>query len=173
MCRGPLLKNSVLLPKSFEIDWVRQYLVNSIDLVGIEHTTVYKIEPVFTGCRHGKLSWSLALQFGLIKAWTMKAWTIMVYYGIQPSECKGRMKIVSCTYKSNHIFLSLMSYGLCTVCYRKSIMVSQAHFKFLQNMLAVTNITGIIAPRENKSNWKYDDVMSWKYGKKCVPRLCG
>ena len=52
-------------------------------------------------------------------------------------------------------------------------MVSQAHFKFLQNMLAVTNITGIIAPRENKSNWKYDDVMSWKYGKKCLPKLCG
>ena len=40
-------------------------------------------------------------------------------------------------------------------------MVSQAHFKLIQNMLAVTNTTGIIAPRENKSNWKYDDVMSW------------
>ena len=52
-------------------------------------------------------------------------------------------------------------------------MVSQAHYKWIQNMFAVTQITGIIPPMENKSNWKYDDVMSWKYGKKCVPKLCG
>ena len=41
---------------SFEILWVRQYLVNFMGLAGIVYTTVYKTEPIFTGLGHGKLS---------------------------------------------------------------------------------------------------------------------
>ena len=44
------------LPGSFEIHWVRQYLVNCMGLAGIVNATVYKSEPIFTGFGHGKLS---------------------------------------------------------------------------------------------------------------------
>ena len=40
---------------SFEIHWVRQYLINFTGLAGIVNTTVYKTEPIFTGIGHGKL----------------------------------------------------------------------------------------------------------------------
>ena len=43
-------------PGSFEIHWVRQYLINFMGLVGRVNTTVYKTEPIFTGHGHGKLS---------------------------------------------------------------------------------------------------------------------
>ena len=36
------------LPRSFEIHWVRQYIVNFTDLMGIVNATVYKTEPTFT-----------------------------------------------------------------------------------------------------------------------------
>ena len=43
------------LPGSFEIHWVRQYLINFMGLVGIVNANVYKTEPIFTGLGHGKL----------------------------------------------------------------------------------------------------------------------
>ena len=45
----------LLLPGSFEIHWVRQYLVDLMGLAGIVNTTVYKTEPIFTGLWHSKL----------------------------------------------------------------------------------------------------------------------
>ena len=44
------------LPGSFEIHWVRQYLVNFMGLEGIVNATVYKTGLIFTGLGHGKLS---------------------------------------------------------------------------------------------------------------------
>ena len=44
------------LPGSFEIDWVRQYMVNLMGLLGIVNASVYKTELIFTGLGHGKLS---------------------------------------------------------------------------------------------------------------------
>ena len=44
------------LPRSFEIRWVRQYLVNFTGLADIVNTTVNKTEPIFTGLGRGKLS---------------------------------------------------------------------------------------------------------------------
>ena len=46
---------------SFEIHWVRQYLVNFTGLVGIVVATVYKTEPIFTVFLHGKLSLCLKI----------------------------------------------------------------------------------------------------------------
>ena len=43
-------------PRSFEIHWVRQNLVNFTGLVGMVNTTVDKTEPIFPGLWHGKLS---------------------------------------------------------------------------------------------------------------------
>ena len=46
-------------PGSFEIHWVRQYLVNFMGLVGIVNTPVQETAPIFTGLStlgHGKLS---------------------------------------------------------------------------------------------------------------------
>ena len=43
-------------PKSFEIYWVGQYLVNFTGLACIVNATVNKTEPIFTSIRHGKLS---------------------------------------------------------------------------------------------------------------------
>ena len=42
------LLSTVTLPGSFEIHWVRKYLINFMGRVGIVNATVYKIEPVFT-----------------------------------------------------------------------------------------------------------------------------
>ena len=39
------------LPMSFEINWVRQYLVSFTGLVGIVKATVYKTKPFLTGLR--------------------------------------------------------------------------------------------------------------------------
>ena len=44
------------LSTSFEIHWVRQYLVNFTGLASIVNATVYKRKPIFTGLCHGKLS---------------------------------------------------------------------------------------------------------------------
>ena len=55
MFTGPLLQIK-LLPGSFEIHWVKQYLVNVTSPVGVVNATVYKTEPIFTGLGHGKLS---------------------------------------------------------------------------------------------------------------------
>ena len=44
------------LSGSFEIHWVKQYLVNFTGLVGLLNATVYKTEPIFTGLGHGKFS---------------------------------------------------------------------------------------------------------------------
>ena len=41
---------------SFEIHWVRQYLINFTGLVGIINTTVYNTELIFIGLGHWKLS---------------------------------------------------------------------------------------------------------------------
>ena len=41
-------------PRSFEIHWVRQYMVKFMDLEGIVNTTVYETKPIFTGLRCGK-----------------------------------------------------------------------------------------------------------------------
>ena len=49
------------LPRSFEIHWVRQYLVNCLGLMGIVNATVYKTELIFTGLGLGKLSYFLTL----------------------------------------------------------------------------------------------------------------
>ena len=43
-------------PGSFEIHWVRQYLVNFTGVGGIINTIVYKTELIFTGVGHGELS---------------------------------------------------------------------------------------------------------------------
>ena len=48
---------------SFEIHWVRQHLVNFMNLATIVNTTVYKTESIFTGLGHGKLSWFLTLDW--------------------------------------------------------------------------------------------------------------
>ena len=55
------------LHRSFEIHWVRQYLMNFTGLVGTVNTTVYKTEPILTGLGHGKLSWfsTLSLHFSI------------------------------------------------------------------------------------------------------------
>ena len=64
---GPLLKKSTFtkycltqwiskLLGSFEIHWVRQYMVNFMGLAGIVYPTVYKTKPIFTGFGHCKLS---------------------------------------------------------------------------------------------------------------------
>ena len=50
------------LPRSFEIHWVRPYLVNFTSLDGTENTTVYKTRPIFTGLEHGNLSSFLMLR---------------------------------------------------------------------------------------------------------------
>ena len=44
------------LPGSFEIHWVRQYLVNFTGLADIVNTTVFKTEAIFAGLGHDKLS---------------------------------------------------------------------------------------------------------------------
>ena len=44
------------LHRSFEIHWVRQYLVNVMDLTGTVHTTSNKTEPIVKGIGYGKLS---------------------------------------------------------------------------------------------------------------------
>ena len=44
------------LPRSFEIHWVSQFLVNFMGLAGIVNAIVYNTKPVFTGPRYGKLS---------------------------------------------------------------------------------------------------------------------
>ena len=44
------------LHRSFEIHWVRQYLVTSMGLLGMVNTTVYKTVPISSGLGHGKLS---------------------------------------------------------------------------------------------------------------------
>ena len=52
------------LPRSFEIHWARQYLVNFMGLAGMFDTTgtiVYNTMPNFTGIRYSELSQSLAL----------------------------------------------------------------------------------------------------------------
>ena len=46
---------------SFEINWVRRYLVNFTGLTSIVNTTVYKTGTIFTGLGYGKLS-----QFGTL-----------------------------------------------------------------------------------------------------------
>ena len=43
------------LPMSFEIHWLRQYLVNFTDLAGMINATVYKTKPIFIGLGHCKL----------------------------------------------------------------------------------------------------------------------
>ena len=44
------------LPRSIEIHWVKQFLVNFVGLAGIVNATLYKAEPIFAGLRHGKFS---------------------------------------------------------------------------------------------------------------------
>ena len=41
---------------SFEIHWVRQYLVDFKGLAGRVNATIYKTEPMFSDFRHDKLS---------------------------------------------------------------------------------------------------------------------
>ena len=40
---------------SFEIHWVRLYLVNFVALAGIVNPTVYKTKPIFTGLYFGQV----------------------------------------------------------------------------------------------------------------------
>ena len=54
------------LPVSFEIHWVRQYLINLIGLAGIVNAMVCKTKPNFTGVWHGKLSQFLTLSITFI-----------------------------------------------------------------------------------------------------------
>ena len=49
------------LPWNCGIHGVRPYMVNSPSLASVVNTIVYKIEPIFTGLGHGKLSWFLTL----------------------------------------------------------------------------------------------------------------
>ena len=50
MFTGPFLQIGLhLLPVSFEIHWVGQYLVNFMGLAGIINATVYANEPIFRG----------------------------------------------------------------------------------------------------------------------------
>ena len=49
------------LPASFEIHWVRKYLVNFTCLAGGVNASLCKTKPIFTGLGHGKLLWFLAL----------------------------------------------------------------------------------------------------------------
>ena len=44
------------LSGSFEIHWVRQYLVKYMGLLGIVNATVYKTAPIVKRIGHGKLS---------------------------------------------------------------------------------------------------------------------
>ena len=43
------------LTGSFEIHWVRQYLVKCMGVAGIVNAIVYMTEPIFTSLRHAKL----------------------------------------------------------------------------------------------------------------------
>ena len=54
------------LPQSFEMNRVRQYLVNFMGLMGIANVTVYKTRPIFTGLGHVKLSKPLTLLYSLM-----------------------------------------------------------------------------------------------------------
>ena len=49
------------LPGSYDIYWVRQCLSNYTGLVGIENSTVYKMESIFTILGLGKFSWFFIL----------------------------------------------------------------------------------------------------------------
>ena len=60
------------VPGSYEIHWVRQYLVNFTGLVGIVNTTVYKTKPIFIGLGHGKLFWFVTLYSILYQFSTLK-----------------------------------------------------------------------------------------------------
>ena len=46
---------------SFEIHWVRLYLLNFMGLVGIVNSIFYKTKPIFKGLGHEKMSWFLTL----------------------------------------------------------------------------------------------------------------
>ena len=72
MFTGHLFKINLHLPSpvllsgypnigSFEIHWVKQYLVSFTGLADIINATVYKTELIFTGLWYGKWSWFLTL----------------------------------------------------------------------------------------------------------------
>ena len=58
---SPGAMKSNVLPRSFEIQWVMQYLVNLMGLVGIVNATVYETELIFRGLGHGKFSYFLTV----------------------------------------------------------------------------------------------------------------
>ena len=72
-------------PGSFEIHWVRQYLVNFTSLVGIVNGTVYKTEPVFTSLGH-ELSQFLTLW----RPQYISSRSLMLSRYISPETCNAR-----------------------------------------------------------------------------------
>ena len=95
MFRGPLfqikphLLSTVLLLGSFEIHWVRQYLVNFTGLVGIANVTAYKTEPLFTGLRHGLI----VLIFSCDQAalWMVQSVRLSVCPSVRLSVCLSHL----------------------------------------------------------------------------------
>ena len=77
------------LRKSFEIHWVRQYLVNFTGLVSIVYVTVYSTETVFTGLKHGKLSQFYALRYHKTVPYPMvkTAFTAILKRGPEHGSC--------------------------------------------------------------------------------------
>ena len=66
------------LSRSFEIHWVRAYLVNCMDSVGIVNTIVYKTKPTFTGSLQSKL-WKHWYWF--VECWCTNGWNTWSRFG--------------------------------------------------------------------------------------------
>ena len=99
------------LPRSFEIHWVRQYLVNFTGLAGILNATVYKTEPNFT------LFWHFVLIFIHTASMKLKAgytgFNLSVCPSVPLSICPSVDRILSALYLqqySSDPFLICTSY---------------------------------------------------------------
>ena len=86
------------LPRSFEIKWLllMQHLANFTGVEGIVNATVYKTEPIFTGLRHGTLSYFLTLHVPVTltqsscDTWQMLKWySISKQYFCNPKKLRG------------------------------------------------------------------------------------
>ena len=64
-----VLHSGSKLHKSFEIQWVRHYLINHTDFSGIVNATVYKTEPIL-----GVRAWKVVLIFNTVIAWLYNKW---------------------------------------------------------------------------------------------------
>ena len=98
------------LSRSFEIYWVRVYLVNCMNSAGIVNTLVYKTEPTFTGLAHSmymKLTeWDIFQGFFTLfcKCWNMTGFH-NGYFDAQIQCLNIRASTMFASPKSNTIYL--------------------------------------------------------------------